>query len=94
MAPSTTKQWSIVGQDGFDSLKFEEKAEIPNLGDHDVLVNFHYASLNYRDLIIPKVRCPLPPYANSALSASPAPELIIIAGQISFPSRPSSSPRL
>ena len=56
MAPSTTKQWSIVGKDGFDSLKFEERAEIPSLGDHDVLVNFHYASLNYRDLIIPKVR--------------------------------------
>lgn len=56
MAPSTTKQWTITGKEGFDSLKFEEKAEIPNLGDHDVLVNFHYASLNYRDLIIPKVR--------------------------------------
>lgn len=41
--------------DGFESLKFDDKAEIPPLGDHDVLVNFHYASLNYRDLIIPKV---------------------------------------
>ena len=55
MAPSTTKQWTVEGKTGFDSLKFNEKAEIPTLGDHDVLVNFHYASLNFRDLIIPMV---------------------------------------
>ncbi|KAL2039989.1 hypothetical protein N7G274_007392 [Stereocaulon virgatum] len=54
MTPSTTKQWTVTGKTGFDSLKFDEKAEVPQLGDHDVLVNFHYASLNYRDLIIPK----------------------------------------
>lgn len=28
------------------------------LGDHDVLVKFHYASLNYRDLIIPMGKYP------------------------------------
>ena len=55
MAPSTTKQWTVTGKNGFDSLSYNEKAEIPQLGDHDVLVNFHYASLNYRDLAIPKV---------------------------------------
>ncbi|KAL8830776.1 MAG: hypothetical protein Q9170_005581 [Blastenia crenularia] len=60
MAPSTTKQWTVVGKTGFDSLKFDEKAQIPQLGDHDVLVHFHYASLNYRDLIIPKGKYPFP----------------------------------
>ncbi|CAD6567429.1 MAG: hypothetical protein ASARMPRED_000826 [Alectoria sarmentosa] len=55
MAPSTTKQWTVQAKDGFDSLKFHDNADIPPLGDHDVLVNFHYTSLNYRDLIIPKV---------------------------------------
>ena len=55
MTPSTTKQWTVTGKNGFDGLTFNEKAEIPPLGDHDVLVNFHYASLNYRDLSIPKV---------------------------------------
>lgn len=55
MAPSKTKQWTVEGKTGFDSLKYHDKADIPTLGDHDVLVNFHYASLNYRDLIIPKV---------------------------------------
>ncbi|KAF6229298.1 hypothetical protein HO133_007414 [Letharia lupina] len=60
MAPSTTKQWTVEGKSGFDSLKFHDKAEIPTLGDHDVLINFHYASLNYRDLIIPMGKYPFP----------------------------------
>ncbi|KAI4231163.1 MAG: hypothetical protein LQ349_005782 [Xanthoria aureola] len=60
MAPTTTKQWIVAGTDGFDSLKFEEKAQIPQLGDHDVLVHFHYVSLNYRDIIIPKGKYPFP----------------------------------
>ena len=55
MAPSTTKQWTVEGRDGFDSLKLNEKAPIPDLGEKDVLVHFYSVSLNYRDLIIPKV---------------------------------------
>jgi len=38
MAPSTTKQWTVQGQDGFDSLKWNEKAPVPSLGDKEVLV--------------------------------------------------------
>jgi hypothetical protein len=38
MAPTTTKQWTIEGKNGFDSLKWDEKASLPKLGDHDVLV--------------------------------------------------------
>ncbi|KAL8769941.1 MAG: hypothetical protein Q9209_004188 [Squamulea sp. 1 TL-2023] len=60
MAPTNTKQWTIAGKNGFDSLKLEEKAQIPQLGEHDVLVRFHYVSLNYRDLIIPKGKYPFP----------------------------------
>lgn len=60
MAPTTTKQWQVTGKDGFESLKFSENAPIPDLGDHDVLVNFHYASLNYRDLIISKGKYSFP----------------------------------
>ncbi|KAL8944340.1 MAG: hypothetical protein Q9216_000525 [Gyalolechia sp. 2 TL-2023] len=60
MAPTTTKQWTVTGRDGFDSLNFEEKAQIPQLGDRDVLVHFHYAALNYRDLIIPKGKYSFP----------------------------------
>ena len=38
MAPSTTKQWTVQGKDGFDSLKWDEKAPVPALGDKEVLV--------------------------------------------------------
>ena len=38
MAPSTTKQWTIEGQSGFDALKLNESAPIPKVGDKDVLV--------------------------------------------------------
>lgn len=75
MAPSTTKQWTVQGKNGFDSLKWDEKAPVPSLGDKDVLVKCKYAchvalqnhpisnshvlvyaaSLNFRDLAIPKV---------------------------------------
>ncbi|KIY43420.1 NAD(P)-binding protein [Fistulina hepatica ATCC 64428] len=58
MAPSTQKQWTIQGTSGFDSLKFDKNAPISGIGDHDVLVRLEAASLNYRDLIIPKGRYP------------------------------------
>ncbi|KAL9615025.1 MAG: hypothetical protein Q9167_000557 [Letrouitia subvulpina] len=60
MAPTTTKQWNVTGRSGFDCLQFNEKANIPKLGDHDVLVHFHSVSLNYRDLSITKGSYPFP----------------------------------
>ncbi|KAF1993137.1 hypothetical protein P154DRAFT_451005 [Amniculicola lignicola CBS 123094] len=60
MAPTTAKQWTVEGKDGFESLKLNEKAAVPQLGDKDVLVKMHAASLNYRDLIIPKGKYPFP----------------------------------
>lgn len=39
----------------FDALNFNKEFQLPQVGDHDVLVKFHAASLNYRDLIIPLV---------------------------------------
>ena len=59
MAPTTTKQWVVVGTNGWESLHLNENAQVPPLGDYEVLVHFYFASLNYRDLIIPKVG-PLP----------------------------------
>jgi NADPH:quinone reductase-like Zn-dependent oxidoreductase len=56
--PSTQKQWTVEGYDGFDNLKLNEQAPVPEVGEHEVLVRFHAASLNYRDLIIPKVPAP------------------------------------
>lgn len=35
--PKSTKQWNVIGQDGFDSLKYTEQP-VPELGDSQVLV--------------------------------------------------------
>jgi NADPH:quinone reductase-like Zn-dependent oxidoreductase len=50
------KQWVVVDKEnGFDSLNFKE-GPVPQCGENEVLVKLRAASLNYRDLIIPKVR--------------------------------------
>jgi hypothetical protein len=38
MAPTTAKQWTVEGKTGFDALKLNEKAPVPQIGDKDVLV--------------------------------------------------------
>ncbi|KAH8903803.1 NAD(P)-binding protein [Coniochaeta sp. PMI_546] len=58
--PSTQKQWVITsGDKGFDGLVTQE-GPVPKLGEHDVLVRLHAASLNYRDLAIAKGKYPFP----------------------------------
>jgi hypothetical protein len=37
LIPQTTKQWNVVGQSGFESLKYTEQP-VPELGDNQVLV--------------------------------------------------------
>merc|ERR1712000_60368 len=44
--PKTTKAWTVEGQDGFESLKLNNEAPIPDLFDNEVLVKFHAASLD------------------------------------------------
>ncbi|CAJ2509457.1 Uu.00g144830.m01.CDS01 [Anthostomella pinea] len=59
-APSSQKQWSVTGTDkDFDGLQYVD-VPVPKVGEHDVLVKLHAASLNYRDLIIPKGLYPFP----------------------------------
>ncbi|KAL8921211.1 MAG: hypothetical protein Q9208_005822 [Pyrenodesmia sp. 3 TL-2023] len=82
MSPTTTKQWTVAGKSGFDSLKFDEKAQIPQLGDHDVLVHFHYASLNYRDLIIPKDKYPFPTKDNVVPGSDGAGTVEAVGGRV------------
>jgi NADPH:quinone reductase-like Zn-dependent oxidoreductase len=49
------KQWVVEGKDrDFDGLVYQD-APIPAVGESDVLVKFQAVSLNYRDLVIPKV---------------------------------------
>ncbi|KAK0648326.1 hypothetical protein B0T16DRAFT_491145 [Cercophora newfieldiana] len=52
--PSTQKQWTIKSADrGIDGLVLES-GPVPTPGEGEVLVRLHGASLNYRDLIIPR----------------------------------------
>lgn len=44
MAPTTTKQWTVEGKTGFDALKLNEKAPVPQVGDKDVLVKSTFTS--------------------------------------------------
>lgn len=57
-SPKTTDAWIIQDTKGFDSLVLKKDVPIPELGDHDVLVQIEAVSLNYRDLIIPQVQAP------------------------------------
>jgi NADPH:quinone reductase-like Zn-dependent oxidoreductase len=54
------KQWTVSGTGkGFETLKCVD-AEVPKVGDYEVLIKLRAASLNYRDLIIPKGMYPFP----------------------------------
>ena len=56
MLPTTTKQWVITdGETTTPKLHFDIEAKIPEVGSYDVLVQFHFAALNNRDVSISKV---------------------------------------
>ncbi|KAI1770998.1 NAD(P)-binding protein [Hypoxylon cercidicola] len=83
MAPTTTKQWIVTGvEKGFDGLEFVD-AEIPKVGDSDVLVKLHAASLNYRDLIIPKGMYPFPASFPVVPSSDGAGEVVEVGSKVS-----------
>ncbi|KAI9667508.1 MAG: hypothetical protein M1821_000324 [Bathelium mastoideum] len=53
MAPQTMKQWNVAKKGSFDEgLELSEVPVPTELHDNQVLVRFHGASLNFRDLII------------------------------------------
>ncbi|KAK2011695.1 zinc-binding dehydrogenase [Colletotrichum eremochloae] len=55
--PSTIRQWNVVGQEGFQSLRFSEQM-LPEFGDSQVLVRLQGATLNFRDIVIPHGKYP------------------------------------
>lgn len=59
--PKTTDSWVIHSTEtsgGFNNVKLEKGRPLPALGEHDCLVQIQAVSLNYRDLVIPKVCFP------------------------------------
>ncbi|TVY19615.1 Zinc-type alcohol dehydrogenase-like protein [Lachnellula arida] len=80
--PKTTKAWTTHGANGFDSLKFNENVPIPEVSDYEVLVKFHAASLNYRDLIIPKGKYPFALADNIVPGSDGAGEVISVGPKV------------
>ena len=58
MPPRHTAAWVLNSQIGIEGLEFIEHLPLPAPKDDEVLVKIHAASLNYRDLLIAKVRKP------------------------------------
>ncbi|KAL4868987.1 hypothetical protein BDV12DRAFT_208867 [Aspergillus spectabilis] len=54
MSIKTTPTWLLTGQNGTESLEFIQEYPLPELGENDVLVQIHAASLNYREIAIAK----------------------------------------
>ncbi|KAH8895007.1 NAD(P)-binding protein [Thozetella sp. PMI_491] len=55
--PTTTQGWTLRGvgeQKGLELLTWNTSLPLPKLGPGDVLVKFHAASLNYRDISVTK----------------------------------------
>jgi NADPH:quinone reductase-like Zn-dependent oxidoreductase len=78
MAPLTSKRYTVQGFTGFDGLRFDDQAPIPKLGERDILVKLHAASLNYRDLVIARV-CSSPSISSNSLTN--------VQGEYPFPLR-------
>ncbi|KAH6918971.1 alcohol dehydrogenase [Coprinopsis sp. MPI-PUGE-AT-0042] len=50
----TTSRWVLRGQKGVESLQLQQNVPIPPLGETEVLVQIHAASLNHRDVAMAK----------------------------------------
>ncbi|EMR65750.1 hypothetical protein MGN70_008877 [Eutypa lata] len=83
MAPSNQKQWSVTGTDkGFDSLQLVD-APVPQVGENEVLVKLRAASLNYRDLIIPKGMYPFATRFPVVAGSDGAGEVVEVGAKVS-----------
>ncbi|KAJ5132076.1 zinc-binding alcohol dehydrogenase-like protein [Penicillium atrosanguineum] len=67
--PSNTRAWILKEQNGIDSLEIIDQA-LPEIGDFDVLVKLHAASLNYRDIVLATGSVPLPFFRPGVVPAS------------------------
>jgi NADPH:quinone reductase-like Zn-dependent oxidoreductase len=80
--PKTSKTWTIEGRNGFDSLKLNKSALVNQPGDYECLVKFHAASLNYRDLIIPKGKYPFAQRSGVVPGSDGAGEVVAVGPKV------------
>ncbi|KAI8649109.1 PKS-ER domain-containing protein [Fusarium keratoplasticum] len=81
-SPRTTKAWTVDGSGSFDCLKFHKELVLPELSDNEVLVKFHAASLNYRDIIIPLGQYPFPVAPNVVPGSDGAGEVVAVGSKV------------
>ncbi|KAI1347062.1 hypothetical protein F5Y01DRAFT_330156 [Xylaria sp. FL0043] len=82
--PTSQKQWIVTGTGkGFDTLQYGD-GEVPKVGDNDVLVKLYAASLNYRDLIIPRGQYPFPTRFPVVAASDGAGEVIEVGSKVSL----------
>ncbi len=61
-SPQCTAAWVFNSQIGIEGLNFLEQLPLPPMKEDEILVKIHAASLNYRELLIAKVKsfpCPM-----------------------------------
>ncbi|KAI1429023.1 hypothetical protein F5Y12DRAFT_588305 [Xylaria sp. FL1777] len=81
--PTTQKQWTVSGAGkGFDTLQFGD-GEVPKVGENEVLIKLHAASLNYRDMIIPRGQYPFPTRFPVVPASDGAGEVIEVGPKVS-----------
>ncbi|KAI0458915.1 hypothetical protein F5B21DRAFT_371961 [Xylaria acuta] len=80
--PSTQKQWTITGTGKeIETLQYGD-AEVPKMGESEVLVKMHAASLNYRDLIIPRGKYPFPARFPVVAASDGAGEVVDVGSKV------------
>lgn len=80
--PSTQKQWAVTGTGkGFETLQYVD-GEVPSVGESEVLVRLHAASLNYRDLIIPQGKYPFPTRLPVVAASDGAGEVVEVGAKV------------
>lgn len=82
--PKQAKSWTVQGKTGFDSLQFKSNATIPEPSDYEVLVKLYAASLNYRDLIIPKGQYPFPQRDGVVPGSDGAGEVVAVGPKVTL----------
>ncbi|KAF5989872.1 alcohol dehydrogenase [Fusarium bulbicola] len=80
--PKTTKGWAVVGQGSFDNLKFDTQQPLPELSDNEVLVKFHAASLNFRDIMIAQGTYPFGVKPNIIPGSDGAGEVVAVGSKV------------
>ncbi|KAH7020450.1 hypothetical protein EDB80DRAFT_677373 [Ilyonectria destructans] len=80
--PRTTKAWTVEGKGSFDCLKFDKERVLPELSDNEVLVKFHAASLNYRDIMISLGTYPFPTTPSVVPGSDGAGEVVAVGSKV------------